>query len=132
MADNCNFPAWDVAGENAMCIACARSGDKEQMCSWIKREQPVPGCVSVKASECSHVASVKILRCPSFLPFLDAPALSEKEYRRLCHDLVVNLYAKVREDKDLLLARSMQVNDLQEELKSLKKLKRKEIPDKQP
>ena len=98
MSESYNFPAWDVAGENAMCFACARSGDKDMMCSWIKREKLVPGCVTVKASECRHVSSVKILRC-----------------------LVVNLYGKVREDKDLLLARSMQVNALEEELKVLKK-----------
>ena len=121
MSENCNFPAWDVAGENAMCFACARSGDKDMMCSWIKREKPVPGCVTVKASECRHVSTVKILRCPLFLPAKDAPALSNQEYRSLCHNLVVNLYGKVREDKDLLLARSMQVNALEEELKVLKK-----------
>ena len=126
MADNCKFPAWDVAAENAMCIACERSGDKDLMCSWIKREQPVPGWVSVKTSECRYVPSVKILRCPQFLPSKDDPVLSKEGYRSLCHTLVVNLYSKVCEYKQLLLNRAERINTLEEELKSLRKSGRAE------
>ena len=121
MSESYDVRAWDLAGENAMCIECVRSCNKEKMCPWFKTGQPVPGWVTVKAKECPYVSSVKILRCPQFLACENGPELTKPEYRRLCHNLVVNLYSKVCEDKEMLLSRAGQVNALREENETLRK-----------
>ena len=120
MADNCNFPAWDEAKENDMCFHCFRAENKELMCTWIKRLKPVPGWITVRPSECNEVTSVRILRCPLFLPSKEDPGLTRQEYWKLCRELAVNLYRSLCEYRRMLLEKSALANTLRDERDLLK------------
>ena len=123
MTKNNDFPMWDMAGGNEMCFSCERSGSKEKMCSWIRNFDPIPGWVAVDSSEVPGVQSFKILRCPKFLDSPDDPGMTWVDYLQSCRGLVVYLYRKLREYRELFYRTTRDKRVLKSELK----LARKEI-----
>ena len=118
-----DFTPWDMASGNEICLHCARCTSKDKMCSWFKREEPVPGCIAIHEGEYEGIHSMKILRCPQFLESEDDPDLTEEEYEQQYHGLVVNLFRMSREYRKLFYS----VIDSREKARSRLKKAEKEL-----
>lgn len=104
MTKHFNFFEMDLNSGNELCFECERSGCAKKMCSWIAREEPVPGWVAIRAGELPEVWSYKIFRCPLFLDSKDDPGMTREEYDAQRQGLLVELYSKLKEYKELYLS----------------------------
>ena len=128
MKNDFDYTPWDLASGNEICFHCARSDSKKKMCSWFKKGEPVPGCITIGMDEYKDVHSIRILRCPQFIESEDDPCLTSEEYEKQCHNLIVNLYRMCREYRALFYAmtkrRDQLCGELKKNLKELDKLQK--------